>query len=120
MHRDLTGLRISITDMKVNLQQGCTFQSLNPNSLKGESPSNAVSWVRERDSRILAMEKCTYTTDPRFSSIHLDNSDDWTLEIRDTREDDSGIYECQANAEPKMSLEIQLNIIGEYLFHLPS
>lgn len=70
-----------------------------------------VSWVRQKDLHILTVGKYTYTTDQRFTSIHMDNSDDWTLEIRDTRKKDSGVYECQVSTEPKMSLAIQLNII---------
>ncbi|GBM35724.1 hypothetical protein AVEN_58406-1 [Araneus ventricosus] len=70
-----------------------------------------VSWVRQRDLHILTVGKYTYTTDQRFTSIHMDNTDDWTLEIRDTRKKDSGIYECQVSTEPKMSLAIRLNII---------
>ncbi|GFT34876.1 uncharacterized protein TNCV_3878861 [Trichonephila clavipes] len=71
----------------------------------------AVSWVRKKDLHILTVGKCLYTTDQRFTSIHLENSDDWNLEIRDSRKKDSGIYECQVSTEPKMSLGIQLNII---------
>ncbi|GFY53597.1 uncharacterized protein TNIN_406241 [Trichonephila inaurata madagascariensis] len=70
-----------------------------------------VSWVRQKDLHILTVGKYTYTTDQRFTSIHLDNSDDWTLEIRDSRKTDTGVYECQVSTEPKMSLGIQLNII---------
>ncbi|CAL1297649.1 unnamed protein product [Larinioides sclopetarius] len=70
-----------------------------------------VSWVRQRDLHILTVGKYTYTSDQRFTSIHVDNSDDWTLQIRDTRKSDDGIYECQVSMEPKMSYSIQLNII---------
>ncbi|GFQ77771.1 uncharacterized protein TNCT_535711 [Trichonephila clavata] len=70
-----------------------------------------VSWIKKTNKRILTIGKYTYTTDDRFKSIHLNDSDAWNLEIQDAREDDSGVYECQVNTEPKMSLEIQLNII---------
>ncbi|GFY63454.1 uncharacterized protein TNIN_388021 [Trichonephila inaurata madagascariensis] len=68
-----------------------------------------VSWVRNRDLSILTMGKQIYTADSRFRSLH--HSDVWTLEIRDTHQEDSGIYECQVSTQPKMSREIQLNII---------
>lgn len=38
----------------------------------------------------------TYTSDQRFTCIHLDDSDDWTLEIKYVQKDDAGVYECQA------------------------
>ncbi|PRD25520.1 UNVERIFIED_CONTAM: hypothetical protein NCL1_40684 [Trichonephila clavipes] len=76
-----------------------------------ENKKKVVSWVRQKDLHILTVGKYTYTTDQRFTSIHLDNSDDWTLEIRDARKTDTGVYECQVSTEPKMSLGIQLNII---------
>ncbi|GFT49634.1 uncharacterized protein NPIL_27401 [Nephila pilipes] len=70
-----------------------------------------VSWVRQTDLHILTVGTYTYTTDQRFTSIHMENTDDWTLQLRDTRKKDSGVYECQVSTEPKMSLAIQLNII---------
>lgn len=70
-----------------------------------------VSWVRQRDLHILTVGKYTYTTDQRYTSIHMDDSDDWTLEIKYTQKKDAGIYECQVSTEPKMSLAIQLNVV---------
>ncbi|GFY42318.1 uncharacterized protein TNIN_494961 [Trichonephila inaurata madagascariensis] len=72
---------------------------------------NTVTWVRKRDLHLLTADKDIFTIDPRFKCMHLENSDDWTLEIRDPREEDSGVYQCQVSTEPKMILEIQLNII---------
>ncbi|GFR01933.1 uncharacterized protein TNCT_282471 [Trichonephila clavata] len=82
--------------------------------------TSSISWVRKRDKQILTIGEHAYTTDARFNSIHLDKSDIWNLEIRDTREDDSGVYECQVNTEPKMSLEIQLNILGTRPLYIKS
>lgn len=39
--------------------------------------------------------KFTYTSDQRFQAVHMDNSDDWTLQIRYPQRKDAGIYECQ-------------------------
>ncbi|GIX99581.1 uncharacterized protein CDAR_26331 [Caerostris darwini] len=80
------------------------------------SSSLLVSFVRQRDRNILTAGKFTYTTDQRFSAYHLNDTCDWTLEIRDTRKSDAGIYECQVSSDPKISLPIQLNIIGKYIF----
>ncbi|GIY38531.1 uncharacterized protein CDAR_68931 [Caerostris darwini] len=61
-----------------------------------------VSFVRQRDKHILTVGQYTYTTDQRFAAYHLNDSVDWTLEIRDTRRSDTGIYECQ---EPREYLD---------------
>ncbi|KAG0422884.1 hypothetical protein HPB47_001321 [Ixodes persulcatus] len=55
-----------------------------------------VSWVRQRDLHILTVGKYTYTSDQRFHSIHLEGSEDWTLEVY---------------TEPKMSLNISLAVV---------
>ena len=39
--------------------------------------------------------KFTYSSDQRFTAVHMDNSDDWTLQIRYPQRRDEGIYECQ-------------------------
>lgn len=72
-----------------------------------------VSWVRQRDLHILTVGTYTYTSDQRFHSIHLEGSEDWTLEIRYTQKWDAGVYECQVSTEPKMSLNISLSVVGE-------
>ncbi|XP_067127854.1 tyrosine-protein kinase receptor TYRO3-like [Centruroides vittatus] len=70
-----------------------------------------VSWVRQRDLHILTVGRYTYTSDQRFTCIHLENSDIWTLEVKYTQKRDAGIYECQVSTEPKMSLSIMLNVV---------
>jgi hypothetical protein len=71
-----------------------------------------VSWIRKRDLHILTAGILTYTSDARFQVIRPDKSDNWTLQIKFPQERDSGIYECQVNTEPKMSLAFRLNVIG--------
>ncbi|KAG0417872.1 hypothetical protein HPB47_005317 [Ixodes persulcatus] len=70
-----------------------------------------VSWVRQRDLHILTVGTYTYTSDQRFHSIHLEGSEDWTLEVRYTQKWDAGVYECQVSTEPKMSLNISLAVV---------
>lgn len=45
------------------------------------------------------------------------DSREWTLHVKSPLAKDSGIYECQVNTEPKMSMAFQLNIIGKYIPH---
>src|SRR6218665_2332388 len=40
-----------------------------------------LSWIRRKDLQILTVGKFTYTSDQRFQTIHLDGTDDWTLQI---------------------------------------
>ncbi|XP_076370145.1 protein amalgam-like [Tachypleus tridentatus] len=70
-----------------------------------------VSWVRQKDLHILTVGRYTYTSDQRFTSLHLDGSDDWTLKIQYTQKKDAGIYECQVSSEPKISLSVILNVV---------
>lgn len=46
--------------------------------------------------------------------IRPEKSENWTLQIKFPQERDAGIYECQVNTEPKMSLAFQLNVVGKY------
>lgn len=72
-----------------------------------------MSWIRKRDLHILTAGILTYTSDQRFQVIRPDKSDNWTLQIKFPQKRDSGIYECQVNTEPKMSLAFRLNVIGK-------
>ncbi|KAM7345433.1 defective proboscis extension response 1 isoform 2-T3 [Cochliomyia hominivorax] len=70
-----------------------------------------VSWIRKRDLHILTAGSTTYTSDQRFQVLRPENSGNWTLQIKYPQPRDSGIYECQINTEPKMSLSYVLNVI---------
>uniref|UniRef100_A0A1B0FMZ0 Ig-like domain-containing protein n=1 Tax=Glossina morsitans morsitans TaxID=37546 RepID=A0A1B0FMZ0_GLOMM len=72
-----------------------------------------VSWIRKRDLHILTAGSTTYTSDQRFQVIRPENSGNWTLQIKYPQPRDSGIYECQINTEPKMSLSYTFNVIGK-------
>ncbi|XP_073822427.1 defective proboscis extension response 3 [Musca autumnalis] len=71
----------------------------------------SVSWIRKRDLHILTVGKTTYTSDNRFLVTESKDSREWTLHVKSPQVRDSGIYECQVNTEPKMSMAFQLNII---------
>ncbi|XP_035906754.1 zwei Ig domain protein zig-8-like isoform X2 [Anopheles stephensi] len=70
-----------------------------------------VAWIRKRDIHILTTGASTYTSDQRFQVIHPEGSVNWTLQIKYPQVRDTGVYECQINTEPKMSLSYQLNVI---------
>uniref|UniRef100_W8B7U9 Tyrosine-protein kinase receptor TYRO3 n=1 Tax=Ceratitis capitata TaxID=7213 RepID=W8B7U9_CERCA len=70
-----------------------------------------VSWIRKRDLHILTAGSTTYTSDQRFQVLRPESSGNWTLQIKYPQQRDSGIYECQINTEPKMSLSYTFNVI---------
>ncbi|GLH07254.1 Lachesin [Gryllus bimaculatus] len=76
-----------------------------------------VSWIRKRDLHILTAGILTYTSDARFTVIRPDKSENWTLQIKFPQQRDAGIYECQVNTEPKMSLAFSLNVVVFSVFY---
>ncbi|XP_053203791.1 hemicentin-1-like [Panonychus citri] len=70
-----------------------------------------VSWIRRRDLNVLTVGKYTYTPDQRFQAVHMENSDDWSLQIGYTSKSDAGIYECQVSTRPPKSLFVNLNVV---------
>lgn len=82
------------------------------------STFHQVSWIRRRDLAILTSNTFVYTTDMRFSVIHINNTNSWDLRIKSISEKDSGVYECQINTEPKVNFPIYLEVISKYLLKL--
>ncbi|XP_055920388.1 zwei Ig domain protein zig-8 isoform X2 [Eupeodes corollae] len=71
----------------------------------------SISWIRKRDLHILTAGILTYTSDERFKVIRTEDSKDWSLQVKYAQPRDSGIYECQVNTEPKISMAFRLNVI---------
>ncbi|KAI8125974.1 Zwei Ig domain protein zig-8 [Lucilia cuprina] len=71
----------------------------------------SVSWIRKRDLHILTAGILTYTSDERFKVTRTLDRKQWSLHIKYAQPRDSGIYECQVNTEPKMSMAFRLNVI---------
>ncbi|KAG0729645.1 Zwei Ig domain protein zig-8 [Chionoecetes opilio] len=72
-----------------------------------------VSWIRKRDLHVMSSGVVVFASDQRFQVVHPEKSDNWTLQIRFAQVRDSGVYECQVNTEPKMSLAYHLTVVGE-------
>ncbi|GFX92266.1 ig-like domain-containing protein [Trichonephila clavipes] len=70
-----------------------------------------VSWIRRTDFHVLTVGIETYTSDERFEALHLQKSNDWTLQIKYTQLRDSGTYECQVSSDPKISFFVNLTIV---------
>lgn len=48
-----------------------------------------------------------------FQVIRSHDLGNWTLQIKYPHLRDNGVYECQINTEPKMSLSYVLNVVGK-------
>lgn len=44
--------------------------------------NNSVSWIRNRDSHILSVDRDTFIVDDRFASLHNRKQATWTLQIK--------------------------------------
>ena len=53
-----------------------------------------MSWLRHGDTHLLTVGLFTFTLLDRFSAIHRSNSEDWVLEIRNTKVSDQGKIKC--------------------------
>ncbi|XP_056643114.1 zwei Ig domain protein zig-8-like [Diorhabda carinulata] len=70
-----------------------------------------VSWIRRKDYHLLTVGLTTYSSDDRFQAIHLQHSEDWTLQIKFVQQRDAGLYECQVSSHPPISIFVQLNVV---------
>lgn len=71
-------------------------------------------WIRNRDLQILTAGLLTFSSDTRFKVNHENSVDenDWSLLITKVKTQDTGVYECQLNTNPKMKLNINLLVKG--------
>lgn len=69
-----------------------------------------VSWLRGSDLQVLSSGWDKFTGDSRIRIIPADRSHSWTLAIRNVTTSDTGVYYCQVNTEPKLSLTNYLTV----------
>ncbi|XP_068083515.1 limbic system-associated membrane protein [Anabrus simplex] len=70
-----------------------------------------VSWIRRKDYHLLTVGLTTYTGDERYQTIHVQHSEDWTLQIKYVQHRDAGLYECQVSSHPPTSIFIELRVV---------
>ncbi|XP_077287796.1 uncharacterized protein LOC143912392 [Arctopsyche grandis] len=70
-----------------------------------------VSWIRRKDRHLITVGFTTYNADQRYQIIHIEHSEDWTLQIRFVQRRDAGLYECQVSSHPPTSIFILLNVV---------
>jgi len=56
-----------------------------------------VSWIRHRNSEILAINSFVYTISHRVKVFHDENSHEWRLSLNPVMISDQGLYECQVS-----------------------
>merc|ERR1712060_447064 len=85
-----------------------------PCRAKDLADSYMVTWMRVADVTVLSVGALTFSSDPRFSVIHVPRprirADDWTLVITATEARDAGTYECSVNTLPKISHTVSLAV----------
>ena len=61
------------------------------------------------------MGTIVYTNDQRVRAVHPNGTDsiDWNLDIGNADVEDSGVYECQINTEPKKSKAYVLQVVSK-------
>ena len=79
--------------------------------------NGSVSWVREKDRRILAVDREVFISDPRLN-IKQQN-DLWSLNIQNVMAEDEGGYQCQVSAETVLSKMIELEVLVPRVEILP-
>lgn len=85
-----------------------------PCRAKDLADSYMVTWMRVADVTVLSVGALTFSSDPRFSVIHVPRprirADDWTLVISATEARDAGTYECSVNTLPKISHTVSVAV----------
>lgn len=110
---------LNITETRATLGRTarleCTAQNI--------SGKKMVSWVRYRDTSLLAVGKFVYVGDDRFRVIHEPHAAEWYLAIQSVSYADEGVYECQINSKGGESrkqksrltvVEPRTEILGEH------
>lgn len=77
-------------------------------------PPEQVSWIRRQDYKLLTVGQENLSSDERFVSDFGKHLGLASLRIKNVRDGDKGLYECQLSSYPPQSLFVQLKISGTY------
>lgn len=76
-----------------------------------------VSWIRKRDWYVLTSGNTIYTHDERFSVLHENGTQDWTLHVKKLTRGDAGLYECQVSTGTGIiSFLVKLKVLAPIAF----
>ncbi|KAB7505339.1 hypothetical protein Anas_10137 [Armadillidium nasatum] len=102
-----TMLYASMEESNLNMNQKCQFCI----DVLLRSHESDVSWIRNKDAHILTIDRYTFISDSRFVSWFDPDTETWTLQVKFTRPEDAGRYECQVSTEPKRSHFVTLSVV---------
>ena len=71
-----------------------------------------MAWLRSDSKAILAIHTHMVTNNPRMTVEH-NGHNSWTLKLDVVQRNDSGIYMCQINTDPMMSIMGYLEVLGK-------
>ncbi|XP_034948618.1 lachesin-like [Chelonus insularis] len=69
-----------------------------------------VAWIKADTKAILAIHEHVITNNARLSVTHNDYNT-WTLNIKNAKEEDRGLYMCQVNTDPMKSQSAFLEVV---------
>ncbi|XP_023342981.1 uncharacterized protein LOC111712562 isoform X2 [Eurytemora carolleeae] len=75
--------------------------------------SVSVSWIRTPDLTVLTFGEIMFSSSPRLKLLHSAGSLDWNLQLNSVELEDTGVYECQVNTEPKITRAVYLLVTEE-------
>ncbi|XP_011874167.1 PREDICTED: tyrosine-protein kinase-like otk [Vollenhovia emeryi] len=70
-----------------------------------------VTWIRRKDRQLLTLGRDTHSIDTRFV---VANGPGWNLLIKNVKQEDAGLYECQIQTAPMQQRFVRLNITEAY------
>ncbi|KAL0113832.1 hypothetical protein PUN28_011280 [Cardiocondyla obscurior] len=73
-----------------------------------------VTWIRRKDRQLLTLGRDTHSIDTRFVVANNRNGPGWNLLIKNVKQEDAGLYECQIQTAPMQQQFVQLNITEAY------
>ena len=72
--------------------------------------TSSVSWLRLPQLTVLSSGSQVFSSSPRVSVIHSEESPDYNLQISSVTGSDSGQYHCQLNTRPARSVLVNLMV----------
>ncbi|XP_077276163.1 uncharacterized protein LOC143904983 [Temnothorax americanus] len=73
-----------------------------------------VTWIRRKDRQLLTLGRDTHSIDTRFVVANNRNGPSWNLLIKNVKQEDAGLYECQIQTAPMQQRFVRLNITEAY------
>jgi len=70
-----------------------------------------VTWIRKKDSQILAASVWTYSSHQRFQAVNKNET--WSLMIQNVQKRDNGIYECELSRSPPTKTWVNLQVVDK-------